>query len=209
MQAQLDTKRLGTIIGMMGATSNGGDGEGVNAYRLATRMLKGAGLTWSDIAERALRTPFGGMHATPSDDMARAQGFGSAFDDIFRGWDSDMGGRASAWSQRRDPHAERANAHARSQGARGAGGTRQRVSGLDVPASISGMIRIVDADRRWRGGAMLVFEVLGDHATYGPLVCFDEPLQARIRTAAASNAAMTLAIKAPRNEGQNPVATAG
>lgn len=49
-------ERLMQTIGMMGVESSAGDGEAVNAFRAATRMLKDAGLTWRDVAQRSFGT---------------------------------------------------------------------------------------------------------------------------------------------------------
>lgn len=46
-------ERLRAAIGMMGVESTAGDSEAVNAFRAASRMLKAAGLTWRDVAERS------------------------------------------------------------------------------------------------------------------------------------------------------------
>lgn len=50
------TDHLIMLMGMMGATSSAGDGEGVNAFRLATKELERQGLSWRDVAEKAFRS---------------------------------------------------------------------------------------------------------------------------------------------------------
>ena len=52
--------RLVAVIGKMGSNSNAGDGEAVNAFRQASKMLERQGLTWHDVAQSAFR----GMTAT-------------------------------------------------------------------------------------------------------------------------------------------------
>lgn len=46
----LDLKRLIAVMGMTGSV---GDGEALNAVRLANRMLKAAGKNWSDVLSHA------------------------------------------------------------------------------------------------------------------------------------------------------------
>jgi hypothetical protein len=84
---------------------------------------------------------------------------------------------------------------------------RDRVSGVDVPREIAGKVRIVDADRAWRNGPMLVLEIVGENAIYGPLVCFAGSVQADLRDALDRDRAVVARVSPPRSEGQMAVVT--
>ena len=72
--ATLNRKKLTMILGMLGST---GDGEVLNAAKMAHSMITKAGLTWSDIIPPASKTeepPFdhGKKTEKPSSDQRRS-----------------------------------------------------------------------------------------------------------------------------------------
>jgi hypothetical protein len=182
--------RLVAAIGMMGSESAAGDGEAVNAFRLATRLLRAQGMTWADVADLAfVRTPPQAEGSAPS--PSPSTGGGNSFTDIFDGMFSDF----ARGYQRREPP--------RQDPPRPSG--KVRVHGVDVPREIAGTVRIVDADRAWRDGPMLVLEIVGESCIYGPLVCFAGSVQADLRDAHDRGKAVIARIRPPRAEGQMPV----
>lgn len=181
-------ERLLATIGMMDAAAAEHDGEAVNAFRAATRMLKAQGLTWTEIAQRALNVP--SMRPTGMAQTAQAQGFGDIFDGIFA---------ESFGAMRRPQAAQPAPTPRHRQPA--------RLSGADVPEMVQGTVRVVDADRTAKTGPMLVLEIVGDGTTYGPLVCFSASMQAVLRHAVDTKATVIARVQKPRSEGHMPVVT--
>lgn len=176
-------ERLIATIGMMDAAAAEHDGEAVNAFRAATRMLKAQGLTWKEIATRALDVP--SLRPMEPSQSPTAAAFGDIFDGIFT--------QTFATARRpQTPPKPRAPS---------------RLHGADVPAMIDGIVRVVDADRTARTGPMLVLEIIGDDTIFGPLVCFSAAVQSDLRTALADGLRVMARIQPPRTEGQMPVVT--
>lgn len=179
-------ERLLATIGMMDATAGEHDGEAVAAFRAATRMLKAQGLTWAEIAKRALGPAAPSVPAPGSPRAhAHAQGFGDIFDGIF----------AETFAAARRPQTPPQPR------------APSRLHGADVPAMIDGIVRVVDADRTARTGPMLVLEIIGDDTIFGPLVCFSAAVQSDLRAALADGLRVMARIQPPRTEGQMPVVT--
>lgn len=163
------------LIGMMGSTSSAGDGEGVNAYRLATRELARQGLTWRDVAERAFlhkHQPTRGIWQEPE--------------------------------PRREPRREPRNEYASKPPPPPPPPpepppVRTRLTGFDVPAAIMGIVRILDDDRRSK---ILIVEVEGRDSIYGPLLAYAGTV--RDSLLAANNRQGTLRIRPPRHETSMP-----
>lgn len=188
--------RLITTIGMMDATASEHDGEAVNAFRAATKMLKAQGLTWREIAQRALDKP--GVRPMTTSETAKAQGFGSAFDGAFADIFGDFGPGFRRPGGFGSPPPEAAPAPKSRRGL--------RIHGVDVPAMITGAVRVIDADRKARNGEMLVLEIVGDEGEiYGPLVCFSGPVLTSLRRAIAGPKGVIARIQPPRTDTHMPV----
>lgn len=178
--------RLIQTIGMMGAEpARDGDTTAITAFHAATRMLKSRGMTWRDLAERAVGA---GLAAQPLDNpgVARAQGFSDIFDEMFAGF-SRPGGFGSAQPKARAPKPP------------------SRLHGVDVPQSIRGIVRMLDADRKARTGPMLVLEIVGSETIYGPLFCFSASVQEELRKSIDQGLEVIARIQPPRAEGHSPV----
>ena len=179
--------RLIAAIGMMGADSAGGDGEAVNAFRQATRMLKARGLTWADVATRAFPAETGRASSDPRPSPAPApQGFADIFDGMFSDFARGFQRNARPTGPTRPRH-------------------KRRITGADVPAEVVGKVSIVDADRAWREGPMLVLDIEGDDAVHGPLICFAASVQADLRAAHEVGRRVMVRVRPPRSEGHMPV----
>lgn len=78
---------------------------------------------------------------------------------------------------------------------------KPRRSSHGVPAAIGGVINVIDDDRRSR---LIVFEVDGKDALYGPILAHGGGVRDNIINANGRYA--TLRVRPPRQEGSMPVA---
>lgn len=172
------TDHLIMLIGMMGSTSSAGDGEGVNAFRMASRELTKQGLTWRDIAERALRAP-----------PVQPRGI----------WQGEPVHREPP-PRRREPNNEYTSAAPPPPPPKDEPPPiKKRLTGFDVQAAISGVVRILDDDRKSK---LLIVEVEGRDVIYGPLIAYAGTV--RDSLLAANNKQSTLRIRPPRHETSMP-----
>ena len=182
-------ERLMTTICMMDRVAAEHDGEAVVAFRAATRMLKAQGLNWSQVAERAFG-PTQNSRPAPTPPTG-GRGFTDIFDGMFNDFERGFNSKPQQSSPPpRDPPRPR---------------RKERVTGADVPSEIVGTVVIVDADRAWRNGPMLVLDIEGENSVYGPLVCFAGSVQADLRAALAAGKPVMARVRPPRAEGQMPV----
>jgi hypothetical protein len=173
------------LIGMMGSSTGAGDGEGVNAYRVASRALAKRGITWRDLAERALRTP-----PTPPRGI----------------WQGDPSSRQQQQrrEERRDERArERAYSPPPPPPPPQQPKPKPRRSSHGVPAAIGGVISVIDDDRR---SGIVVFEIDGKEAVFGPILAHRGAVRDNI--VAGNGRYATMRIRPPRQEGSMPVAVA-
>ena len=162
-----------SLIGMMGSSTAAGDGEAINAFRVATRALAKRGLTWRELAERGLGAPapkpiWQGPTPTPSPDAPR------------------YADRTSAPPPPPPPPPP-------------PDPEKPRKRGFDVPPAISGIVRIIDDDRKAK---LLIVEVEGRDARYGPLLAYAGTV--RDTLLAANNRYGTLRVRPPRHETSMP-----
>ena len=195
---QPNTDRLVRTISMMDRTSSCGDAEAESAFRMATKMLAEHGLTWTEIARRALGPT---ASATTTTELAKAQGFGDIFAGIFgetfAGATHGQSGFASPFFT---PQGDR----------RPAAAPRSEVfTGAAVPREVAGRVQIIDADRRSRNGPMLVVQLVAGRPEYGeqrygPLVCFDADAIAALKTATEEGRSVIATVRPARIDSHMP-----
>lgn len=180
--------RLIQTIGMMGAeAATEGDNTANAAFLAATRMLKQQGLTWRDIAERALGAE-PRLQPLGEAGVAKAQGFSDIFDGMFaETFGAGFGRGAASPPPRAAPKAP------------------SRLHGVDVPETIRGIVRVVDAERHAKTGPMLVVEIVGSQTIYGPLMCFSASVIEELYKSIDQGIEVMAKIQKPRSDTQSPV----
>lgn len=171
---------------IMSRMDSGFDGEAENAFRQASRILKGRGLRWSDIAPLV---PAGSSSNRTRDPFA------SAFEGIF----SDSFNRPRRGT--RTPQGKEAAPEAADEPF-----AKINVQGIDVPAEIYGAIEITDERKLAKGGTMIVFTVESIRTIYGPLVAFDAEVRRNLKAAAGTGVSLHLSIRKAWNPAHHPCA---
>lgn len=163
-----------SLIGMMGSSSTAGDGEAINAFRVATRALERRGLSWRELAVMALRPP---VAARPI-------------------WQ----GPAPSATPRPEP---KPNPAPPPRPAPPPEPDRIRKRGFQVPPAISGTVRILDDDRKGRILIIEVEgRVQGQDVVYGPLLAYAGTV--RDTLLASNNHYGTLRVRPPLHESSMP-----
>lgn len=155
----MSDKRLAAALAKIDSES---DGETLTAARMATKMLKDRGLSWSDVAELITSRSLGEMMAPAGKQNVAAE---NPFADIF----SNMG---TSFSQARADIRRQAEKHPekpfRSVFAK-------IVQGKEIPRHIYGTLKIADTVA-WNDKVSLIvnIETMDGMTTYGPMRIFDE-----------------------------------
>lgn len=148
------------------------------------RILDAAGLTLEDVMTAVLSIK---PEVPAKPDMA----------DAFAGWGDIFAGMGAG--RRAEPAPEAPAPAARRN-------ERIRREGSEIPATIHGMIKIID-ERQISRGRMLVFEVTDSNYRYGPIVCFANTGIERLKAAVDEDAFMAMSVRPTNGEGLNPTAT--
>lgn len=119
----------------------------------------------------------------------------SAFADIF----SHMMGGLDGQRQQTRPKAQAPCPEAR----RKPSAPSRILQGAQIPVRISGTV-VVSDERPTSRGRMLVFGVLGEDATYQPIVAFPEAIIERLKAAAESGERVTVQVSPPRSVREMP-----
>lgn len=187
----MSDKRLTAAMAMLTRES---DGEALTALRQVTRMLDERGMDWVKVAEmitgRALGDVMalgGSQTSAPKPDMA------SAFADIFSG---------SSFAFKPAPAPQPAPQPAPAPKPR-----KRMIEGAFIPPFVTGSV-IVQDERSWRGGPMVIITILDEigNDEYGPITVFDQDIIKTIREGRMGDV-LTMSVRQPRKEGQNPVAS--
>lgn len=150
------------------------------------RILDAAGLTLEDVMTAVLS-------------IKPEQPTKPSMSDAFAGWSDIFAGMGTG--RRAEPAAETPSAKAQAHR-----NERIRREGSEIPATIHGMIKIID-ERQISRGRMLVFEVTDSNYRYGPIVCFSNTGIERLKAAVDEDAFMAMSVRPANGEGLNPTAT--